>query len=114
MQVRLLALLLIAATLWSLSAIQDLIYSAPLPQVAIETSAPPATVTSEEPRRSSFDRVWTAQAEFPADYPDILYDATIPPEPQARSQDPGPEVLADRLAPYLDGWRRPPRHDFVS
>ena len=80
MHARIVALLLIVATLWSLISVQDFDPSfdsdGPSRIVVLEASAadPGSREESrlEQPRFELQDRVWSAQAEIPADLPDVL------------------------------------------
>lgn len=114
MRARIVALLLVVATLWSLISVQDLdqkfSFASATAALAGESSA-----RSDEPRPYQLhDRVWSAQAEIAADLPDVLrdnHDVTPAEQPANR-------LLRERwqvaLPPFLDGPRRPPRGGQLS
>ncbi len=112
MHARIVALLLIVATLWSLISIQDL---DPALVPAAQVVAMDGSAQSEEPRPYKLhDRVWSAQAEIAADLPDVLPDG----HGSVLTVEPARRLLRERwllaLAPYLDGPRRPPRGGLLS
>ena len=122
MHARIVALLLIVATLWSLISVQDFDPSfdsdGPSRIVVLEASAadPGSREESrlEQPRFELQDRVWSAQAEIPADLPDVLPDQVSAHPARAETA----RLLRERwlapLPPYLDGPRRPPRRTDVA
>ena len=122
MHARIVALLLIVATLWSLISVQDFDPSfdsdGPSSIVALEVSGTghgsPEESRLEGPGFELQDRVWSAQAEIPADLPDVLRDqGSAGPAATA-----GARLLREHwlapLPPYLDGPRRPPRRTDVA
>lgn len=138
MRARIVALLLVLATLWSLISVQDLdpsvVSEAPSrpagalvvgavaldfdraadrAAAAVEVTCPSGACQGA-PLLDLQDRVWSAHAEIAADLPDVLPDQ-VDSRPRGT---PGARLLRERwlapLPPYLDGPRRPPRVPAVA
>lgn len=112
MHARIVALLLVVATLWSLISVQDLD-----PSFASSSTAPAVegSARSDEPRPLTLhDQLWSVQAEIAADLPDCLHERPV----MTMAAGPAGSLLRERwlamLPPYLDGPRRPPRGGIVT
>lgn len=109
MQARIVALLLVVATLWSLIGVHDF-------DPSFGAGESPRIQAGDGSTRSAFvrgveldDRVWSAQAEIPADLPDGLPERVAAVRPAGAGASLLREPWLAQPPPFLDGPRRPPR-----
>lgn len=109
MQARIVALLLVVATLWSLIGVHDFDPSLVADEATRIHSAESADPRGTAPAVVLADRVWSAQAEIPADLPDGMPERLAAVRPDGAGAGLLREPWLAQPPPFLDGPRRPPR-----